>query len=88
MSVSINTMRDIRRVYILPQKDWKRHQNSLMLWIMTKHLACVFLARRNQYTKQAGQAVLFFKLLTNTYTFYRCNKLEQRSYARCKYQHM
>ena len=45
---------------------------------------------------QRGQAVLFFKLLTNTYTFYRCNKLEQhcarrqaeRSYARCKYQHM
>ena len=43
-------MRDIRRVYILPQKDWKRHYNSLVLWIMTKHLACVFLARRNQYT--------------------------------------
>ena len=43
-------MRDIQRVYVLPQKDWKRHENSMVLWIMTEHFACVFLARRNQYT--------------------------------------
>ena len=55
---------------------------------------CIFGEKKSIY--QRGQAVLFFKLLTNTYTFYRCNKLEQhcarrqaeRSYARCKYQHM
>jgi len=45
---------------------------------------------------QRGQAVLFFKLPIDTYTCDRCHKLAQhcarrrgeRSYARCKYQHM
>ena len=55
-------MCEIQRFYIFPKNDWKRHQNSLVLWIMTKHFVCFFLARRNQYTN-VGKLFLFLKLI-------------------------
>ena len=35
-------MCEIQRFFIFPKNDWRRHQNSLVLWIVTKHFACVF----------------------------------------------
>ena len=65
VSVKINTkfklMCEIQRFYIFPRNDWETHQNSSVLRIMTKHFACVFLARRNQYTI-VGKMFLFLKL--------------------------
>ena len=57
-------MCEIQRFFIFPKNDWRRHQNSLVLWIVTKHFACVFnffFARRNQYTN-VGKTFLFLKL--------------------------
>ena len=58
-------MCEIQRFYIFPENDWKRHWNSLVLWIMTRHFACVcvfFFARRNQYTN-VRTMFLFLKLI-------------------------
>ena len=55
-------MCEIQRFYIFRQNDWKRHKNSLVLWIMTKHFAGDFLARRNQYTN-VGKTFLFLQLI-------------------------
>ena len=57
-------MCEIQRFFVFPKNDWRRHQNSLVLWIVTKHFACVlnfFFARRNQYTN-VGKTFLFLKL--------------------------
>ena len=43
-------------------RNSERHQNSLVLWIMAKHFACVFLARRNQYTN-VGKMFFFLNLI-------------------------
>ena len=48
----------IQRFYIFRKNDWKRHQNSLVLWIMTKHFACVFFGG-----KEINVLILFLKLI-------------------------
>ena len=69
---------------------------------MTKHFACVFLVRRNQYTN-VEKMFLLLKLILyisnstiHKLTFDRCHQLAERcdrrraerNYTRCKYQHM
>ena len=87
-------MRDIQRVYIAPKKIGKVIRIHWCYGSRQNILLVYFGEKKPIY--QRGQAVLFFTLPTNTYTFDRCHKLAQhcaryrpeRSYARCKYQHM
>ena len=56
-------MYEIQRIYIFLQNDWKRHYHSLLHWIITKHLACVFfLARRNQYANVGKMFLMLFRI--------------------------
>ena len=89
----------IQRFYIfLTENDWKRHSNSLALWIMTKHFACVFLGEKKSIY-ECGEDVFVFKVSTiHKFTLDRCHKPAQhcdrrrasaeRNYTRCKYEHI
>ena len=61
-------MCEIQRFYIFPKNDWKRHQNSLVLWIMTKHFTCVcvcvFLFWQEEINILMWGSCLFFKFYT------------------------